>query len=146
MPDLGENEFQTLASKLAGFTARQKSTGAGKTTFEDVSVFYLGAPVKEHHPYIKDADGNKVEAGEKFGHMTYKKDESKSDGFMSAFRTPTGDLYVLTKSAPQLEIGALYAVSGKGYGRSGVPSYLDEDITMTKIAVLQACDPEEVEV
>lgn len=103
--------------------------GTNKTAFNDLVVCTVGAPVREHFPKVKladgsikkDADGNDVRS-------------EKSDGYLftfTQFGTATKVMAVLPKNY-SLELLAAYKVSGLGYQmRNANMIYIDENVSIT---------------
>lgn len=150
------NASTSLAGeKLSSFDqSASVSTGAGqKTQFNQIPAFYVGGGVKAHFPYLRDADGNKIpkkdasHAAKKDGsarYVEYERDTA-SDGWIFSLHTPGKDaLYVVTREKPVLEVGSYYLVSGLGYGRGQLPTYLDEAVVLEKAGSLTLLDSTEV--
>lgn len=103
--------------------------GTNKTAFNDLVVCTVGAPIKEHFPKVKladgstkkDADGNDVRS-------------EKSDGFMftfTQFGTATKVMAVLPKNY-SLGLLSAYKLSGLGYQmRSANMIYIDENVSIS---------------
>ena len=100
-----------------------------KTAFNGLVVCTVGAPVKEHFPKVKLADGS-----------TKKDTEGndiradKSDGYtytFTQFGTATKVMAVLPKKF-NLDLLSAYKLSGLGYQmRSANLIFIDENVTLT---------------
>lgn len=103
--------------------------GTNKMAFNDLVVCTVGAPVKEHFPKVKladgstkkDSDGNDVRS-------------EKSDGFMftfTQFGTANKVMAVLPKNY-SLGLLSAYKLSGLGYQmRSANMIYIDENVNIS---------------
>lgn len=122
-----ENRQNQLA-KLQALEKNGVQNSTSKTSFRDLVVCTVGAPVKEHFPKVrvngtvqKDADGNDVRS-------------TTSDGFtytFSQFGTATKVMAVLPKKY-SLNLLTAYKLSGLGYQmRQANMIYLDENVTLT---------------
>lgn len=100
-----------------------------KIAFHDLVVCTVGAPVKEHFPKVKLADG------------TTKKDDEgndiraeKSDGYMftfTQFGTATKVMAVLPRKY-NLDLLSAYKLSGLGYQmRNANMIYVDENVNLS---------------
>ncbi|MCP9331720.1 hypothetical protein [Lactobacillus kefiranofaciens] len=124
---MAENRQEQL-NKLKALEQKGTQT-TSKMVFHDLVVCTVGAPVKEHFPKVKladgstkkDVDGNDVRS-------------AKSDGFMytfSQFGTATKIMAVIPKKYT-LELLTAYKVSGLGYQmRQANMIYLDENVQLT---------------
>lgn len=124
---MAENRQEQL-NKLKALEQKGTQT-TSKMMFHDLVVCTVGAPVKEHFPKIKladgstkkDADGNDVRA-------------EKSDGYMftfTQFGTATKVMAVLPKKY-NLELLSAFKLSGLGYQmRNANMIYVDENVSLT---------------
>ncbi|MCT6889392.1 MAG: hypothetical protein M3Z87_06980 [Lactobacillus sp.] len=121
-----ENRQNQLV-KLQALEEKGVKTGS-KTSFQDLVVCSVGAPIKEHYPKVKvkgvvqkDADGN-------------DKRSQQSDGFtytFSQFGTANKVMAVLPQKY-NLELLTAYKLSGLGYQmRQANMLYLDENVKLT---------------
>lgn len=142
-----ENNAASLAkAKAAEFNQGNRRSNVGhKTEYNNVPAFYLGSAIKEHFPYKRDADGNKIEKKDSKAKFTEYEKEDTSDGWQFALRTPGREtLYVVTKAKPELELGSFFLISGLGYGSGQYPTFLDEAIKLELAGKLVYLDNDEV--
>ena len=95
-----------------------------KTSFHDLVVCTVGAPVKEHFPKVKLADGSTKKDSE--GNDVRSE---KSDGFTFTFSEigTSQVVKVVLQKKYKLELDQFYSVGGKGYRiRSGNLIFIDE--------------------
>ena len=117
-------------NQLAKLQALEKRgiQGGSKTSFRDLVVCNVGAPVKKHYPKLrvngvvqKDADGNDARS-------------QQSDGFtytFSQFGTANKVMAVLPTKY-NLDLLTAYKLSGLGYQmRQANMLYLDENVKLT---------------
>lgn len=124
---MAENRQSQLAKLKALEQKGVQSTN--KTSFHDLVVCTVGAPVKEHFPKVKladgstkkDAEGNDIRA-------------EKSDGFtftFTQFGTATKVMAVLPKNY-NLDLLAAFKLSGLGYQmRNANLIYIDENVSLS---------------
>lgn len=141
-------KMENLNSVSELFASLNKSTvhtSNNKTYFEGQPVLFTGCEVKEHYPYLRDENGKKIPSGQNRFGQTYKKAEN-SDGWMATFIIVGSSkaLYVVFKEKPLLEPGSLYKVTGYGYGRNGIPGFLDEEIKLVRLTSVTVIDSPQV--
>lgn len=100
-----------------------------KTSFHDLVVCTVGAPVKEHFPKVKLADGSTKKDSE--GNDVRSE---KSDGFtftFTQFGTATKVMAVLPKNY-NLDLLSAFKLSGLGYQmRNANLIYIDENVSLS---------------
>lgn len=124
---MAENRQSQLAKLKA---LEQKGVQSNnKTSFHDLVVCTVGAPVKEHFPKVKLADGSTKKDSE--GNDVRAE---KSDGFtftFTQFGTATKVMAVLPKNY-NLELLSAFKLSGLGYQmRNANLIYIDENVSLS---------------
>lgn len=119
---------KTIAKLKAEVQGQHEST---KTSFKGMKLAYLGVPVKEHYPKVKDANGNTLKDAD-----GNDKRASEYDGYTTTFSelgTSNKVMLVLPKKY-NLEWLGLYEASGLGYQmRRSNMMFVDEDVHLRVI-------------
>lgn len=133
--DVDSDDISSAVDAL--FTPTTNARVGKKTEFDRVPAFYLGGGVKQHFPYVRDQDGNKVVKKDSSAKFTEYEREATSDGWIFTLHTPAKEpLYVVTPGKPDLHAGSFYFISGLGYGHGDDPTFLDEKIKLVRVARL----------
>lgn len=111
---------QTLKTLL-----NSKKIGRSKTSFGNLLVVYLGAPIKEHFPNEKNPDGSTKKDAQ--GNSVKS---TVSDGYSCNYSElgSSRKVMVVTKQKPNPALMETYFVSGAGYDlRSANLAVIDEN-------------------